>query len=66
MFVESIKFQREKGSEWERGYYIGESDNSSKSCILDANYKPILEQLWGFHTNVDNRIQFRCSEPVNQ
>ncbi|MBU5333581.1 hypothetical protein KQI61_15385 [Anaerocolumna aminovalerica] len=62
MFVESIKFQREQGSEWERGYYIGDTDNSNKSTILDANYKPVLERLWDYHTDTDNWVQLRCNE----
>jgi hypothetical protein len=41
MFVESIKFKREENSEWERGYYIGQTDNCDKSVILDSNYKPL-------------------------
>lgn len=41
MFVESIRFKRTKESRWERGYYIGDTDNSRKSTFLDSNYQPI-------------------------
>lgn len=68
MFVESIRFKRTVKSEWERGYYIGETDNSDKSCFLDSNYKPINRDksgsldLWDYETDTEKWIQFRCAE----
>lgn len=47
MYVESIKFQRTKISEWERGYYIGDTDNSKKSVFLDSNYNVIPRDKLG-------------------
>lgn len=68
MFVESIKIKRTKDSKWERGYYIGDTDNSKNSTFLDSNYQPILRdemgvlQIWDYHIDVDNWIQFRCND----
>ena len=68
MFVESIKFKRESNSSWERGYYVGDTDNSSKSVILDKDYKPIERdelgclKVWDYHTNTENWIQFRAND----
>lgn len=72
MFVESIRFKRTERSEWEKGYYIGETDNSRKSVILDKNYVPITDYsheneednkyVWDYHTDTDKWIQFRCEE----
>lgn len=67
MFVESIKFKRESTSKWERGYYIGDTDNSPKSTFLDSNYQPIERdglgalQLWDYCTDTENWIQFRSN-----
>jgi hypothetical protein len=67
MFVESIKFKRDEESEWERGYYIGATDNCEKSVILDLNYQPIVRDetgclCWDYHTDVENWIQFRYND----
>jgi hypothetical protein len=67
MFLESIKFKREKDSEWERGYYIGKTDNSEMSVILDRNYKPVPRDAkgcdcWDYITDTDKWMQFRCEE----
>jgi len=42
MYVTSIIFKRAKDSKWEYGYYIGETDNSENSTLLDCNFKPIV------------------------
>lgn len=65
MFVESIKFKREYGSEWEDGYYVGETDNCKNSVILDAKYQPLPKDengcsVWDYKSNIDHWIQFRC------
>lgn len=66
MYVESILFKREKESEWEKGYYVGDTDNSDKSVILDINYVPLRKDedgssCWDCRINIENRIQFRCN-----
>lgn len=67
MFVESIKFKREENSEWERGYYIGQTDNCDKSVILDLNYKPLDKDedgctVWDYCTDTTNWIHIRCND----
>lgn len=68
MYLESIKFKRTRDSEWESGYYIGDTYNSENSTFLDSNYQPILSDefnslnLWDYKTNLGNWIQFRCNE----
>lgn len=67
MFVESIKFKREENSEWERGYYIGQTENCDKSVILDANYKPLDKDqdgcsVWDYRTDTNNWIHLRCND----
>lgn len=66
MFVESIEFKRTKDSEWERGYYVGKTDNSDKSVILDENYQPLEKidgcSVWDYHTDTTNWVQFRCND----
>jgi hypothetical protein len=67
MFVESIQFKRTKESEWERGYYVGDTDNSNKSVVLDINYIPLHKDeegcnCWDYHTDTENWIQFRCND----
>lgn len=68
MYVESIKFQRTKISEWERGYYIGDTDNSKKSVFLDSNYNVIprnelgVLQIWDYKVDTENWIQFRAND----
>lgn len=65
MFVESIKFKREKDSEWERGYYIGETDNCENSVILDEKYQPLSKDekgcsVWDYRIDIENWIHIRC------
>lgn len=68
MYVENIKFQRTKISEWERGYYIGDIDNSKKSVFLDSNYNVIprdklgVLQIWDYKVDTENWIQFRAND----
>lgn len=69
MFVESIRFQREKNGKWERGYYVGETDNCEHSVILDSNYQPLPKdengyEVWNYHTDTTNWIQFRCGDNI--
>ena len=69
MFVESIKYQEKEHGEWKRGYYIGDMDNSKNSTFLDEKYQPLPKneegfQVWNYHTDVDNWVQFRCNEPI--
>ncbi|HBJ1650889.1 TPA: hypothetical protein LA460_000108 [Clostridium botulinum] len=59
MYIESIEFKREEKSNWEKGYYIGDTDNSDKSIFLDLNYKPLKNQLWNYRTNLDDWLQVR-------
>lgn len=51
MFIESIRFKRDKDSDWEKGLYIGETDNCENSVILDAKFQP-LETAWNYETDV--------------
>lgn len=67
MFVESIRFKKTEESEWERGYYVGKTDNCEKSVILDLNYKPLEKgrdgcDVWDYHTDTENWIQLRCND----
>ncbi len=67
MFIESIRFKRNEKSEWERGYYVGETDNCENSVILDSKYQPLEKdeegyRVWDYHTDTINRIQLRCNE----
>lgn len=67
MYVESIRFKRTEFSNWERGYYVGDTDNSNKSVILDKEYKPLPYdkegfRVWDYHTDTENWIQLRCNE----
>lgn len=67
MFVESIEFKREFGSDWEEGYYIGDTDNSKKSTVLDKNYTPLERdsfgclRVWDYRTNTQSRVQLRVN-----
>ncbi len=65
MFVESIRFKREKDSEWERGYYVGETENCENSTILDERYQPLQKDengcsVWDYKTDITNWIHIRC------
>lgn len=65
MYIESIKFKREKNSEWEKGYYVGETDNCENSVILDKNFRPLQRDengcdVWDYGIDVENRILIRC------
>lgn len=65
MFVESIVFKRKEDSKWEKGFYVGETENSENCVILDAKYQPVekLEDgswIWDYKTDVTNWIQIRC------
>lgn len=67
MFVESIKFKREPDSDWERGYYVGDTDNSSKSILLDEDYTPLEcdefgHTVWDYKPDTENWIQFRAND----
>lgn len=67
MYIESIKFKREKGSEWENGYYIGRYQNHNDSVILDSNYQPLNKDekgcsVWDLHSNLDNWITINIPE----
>lgn len=41
MYIEKIRFKRETKSEWEEGFYVGETEKSENSVILDSKYQPI-------------------------
>lgn len=62
MYIESIKYQENEGSEWKKGFYIGKYGSSSnKSTILDENYQPLPKntngcQVWDFRSDTDKRI----------
>lgn len=62
MYIESIKYQEKKGSEWKEGFYIGKYNGySDKSTILDENCQPLPRdengcQVWDFVPNVDKRF----------
>ena len=58
MYLESKIFKRTKDSEWEKGYYIGEDDNSIKSIMLDSNFQPVFP-LWDSRVDTDNWIIYR-------
>ena len=64
MYIESIVFKREESSEWEKGYYIGDTDNSSRSIIVDKNYNPLTKDekgssCWDYRTDIDNWLTIR-------
>lgn len=64
MFVQSIIFKRMEYSNWEKGYYIGETDNCDKSVILDSNYKPLEKDengcdVWDYKPDIENPINIR-------
>lgn len=65
MYLTSIKYQEKEHGKWKRGYYIGDTDNSENSVFLDEKYQPLLKneegfQVWDYHVDTDNWIQFRC------
>ena len=63
MYIESIKFKREENSDWERGYYIGETDNCENSVILDDKYQPLSKndcKGWEYITDIENGICIKC------
>lgn len=67
MFVESIKYKKEENSEWERGYYVGQTDNCDKSVILDSNYRPLEKDddgcsVWDYRADTNNWIHIRCND----
>lgn len=67
MYIQAIEFKKTKESEWERGYYIGNTDNSDKSTFLDKNYQPLNKDqegccFWDYRADLNNRIEFRCNE----
>lgn len=73
MYVESIIFKRTKESDWEKGYYIGSTENSEHSIILDKNYVPLKKNekgfsCWDCKTNIHDWIQFRCKDayPIDE
>ena len=59
MFIEGIKFKRNKDSEWENGYYIGENEDSDKSVIIDCNYVPVNKSC-GFKSS--GGIYIKCND----
>ena len=66
-YIESIVFKREESSEWEKGYYIGDTDNSSRSIIVDKNYSPLAKDeggssCWDYRTDIDNWLTIRVQE----
>jgi hypothetical protein len=50
MFIQTVKFKREKNSDWESGFYIGRCDNDivDKSIFLDKNYQVVTKDKDGF------------------
>lgn len=62
MYISSIKFKRDEISEWESGFYVGETDNCENSVILDSRYKPVEKDedgcsVWDYRET--NRIHLR-------
>lgn len=71
MYFESIQLKREKNSEWERGYYVGDTDNSKNSVILDVKYQPLPRdekgfQVYDYRIDTESWIQVRCNEIVEE
>lgn len=64
MYIERIKYQEKKGSEWKDGFYIGEYEyyeSCEKSTVLDKNYQPLPKdengyQVWDLRPNYDKKI----------
>ena len=48
MFIKKIRFQREKGSEIESGWWIGKYEYAQESIILDSKYNPLPRDEEGF------------------
>lgn len=66
MFIQSVEFQREKDSDWEKGFYIGRCDNDDldKGTFLDINYQALSIdekglQVWNSHFDIDRDIELR-------
>lgn len=59
MFIENCRFKRDKDSEWEKGLYIGETDNCEKSVILDKDYSPVKDVYDYAHGDMVINIPFK-------
>ena len=63
MYIESIKFKRHEDSQWEEGYYIGDTDNSNKSIMVDRNFNELKKdkdgcRCYDYRVTGDICIQF--------
>lgn len=64
MFIESIEYQREKDSEWEKGWFVGEGEYSINGVILNEKCQPLLQNefccsIWDYHHDPKGGIRIR-------
>lgn len=64
MYIQNVIFKRTKDSGWEKGVYVGETDNSKKSIFLDVNYNPLPKDakgysVWDYQADLEQCFELR-------
>lgn len=61
MYLESVYVKIKGEKEFRKGYYVGLTDNSELSTILDTSYKPIPASYIEDYRTRCSDVQFRCT-----
>ena len=64
MYIESIKYQSKKDSEWKSGWLIAETEDSLKYIFLDKEYNPLPKRIWDFHHDSNRDIYISVGKDV--
>lgn len=62
MYIKRIKYKTEEHGELLNGYYVGAGENCDNSTFLDKNYKPVIDDIWNYYTDYENRICLSIEE----
>lgn len=62
MYIKRIKYKTEEHGELLTGYYVGAGENCDNSTFLDKNYKPVIDDIWNYYTDYENRICLSIEE----
>lgn len=65
MFIQAIKYRIVEKGRWLNGWYIGESENSNKSLLLDENFQSLdCSLIWDWQE--DPRNYFKINIPFER
>lgn len=64
MYIQKVIFKRNRDSKWEKGLYVGETDNSIKGVFLDTEFNPIPKDengcsVWDYKADLEQCFELK-------